>query len=833
VGNNDILKLYASALIGILAAFLIAAVVVIFVVQGTANTNYQRELGSAQATAVETLFNRRIAELQLQLNTLASNPELVTMIEEGDPGNLADREKIVSTLIPGAIKVRLFAKGMAKVNRETTPPFSFTSLDMVNRAESGELVYPEAINTEGRWILAIASPIRMTPQDRAVGSLFTYLSLTSLPTELPDGVDGEVTIMQQFGNNPANEVFRTGSPPADSLDTITRSMDSPSWTLLYRPGTTTELAEAVSLVLGLVPTLVFLVLAVVAVILGGIRGMATLKSDLAQLADVLEGQIKPGDTQFNLDAIKQFNPILSSLFGVPLTPGNIEIEEDKVAAIAKATQSGIQPVADQMVEIELIDEDEFEDQLRGTSEPTFLEEEDESADAIAEIFRAYDIRGVVNETLTPAVIHKIGLAIGTEADERGCQTLVVAADGRVSSPDVMESLIAGLLESGRDVVNLGSVPTPVLYFALSNSETSSGVMITGSHNPPEYNGFKVVLDGVTLIEEDIQKLYMHFLSENFSEGMGSVSEADIRDDYTDAIIDDVVIAQPLKVVLDCGNGIPGEIMPDLLANLGCDVVPIYCEVDGTFPNHPPDPTVPANLEDLILTVKSQDADLGIALDGDGDRVIAVTREGEIIWPDQLLMLFAKDVVSRNPGSDVVYDVKCTRHLNSIISGFGGRPIMSRSGHSYVKAKMRETGAVLGGEFSGHICFGERWFGFDDGLYAAARLLEIVGSSTAGLTELINEFPSSISTPEIQIEVGEQDKFLIVDKLVAAADFEDSTITTIDGLRADFSDGWGLVRASNTGPNLTLRFEADNQEALLRIKKLFKEQLQDIDQSLEF
>jgi phosphomannomutase/phosphoglucomutase len=358
-------------------------------------------------------------------------------------------------------------------------------------------------------------------------------------------------------------------------------------------------------------------------------------------------------------------------------------------------------------------------------------------------------------------------------------------------------------------------------------------MVTGSHNPAEYNGFKIAIAGKTLVESDIAQLYDRIESNNFTTGEGSLTEIDIWDDYMDAILDDVVVAQPLKVVIDCGNGIAGDYAPELLSNLGCEVFPIYCEVDGSFPNHPPDPTVPANLEDLIIAVRSQEADIGIALDGDGDRLVAITSEGDIVWPDKLLMLFAKDVVSRNPGSDVVYDVKCSRHLNSVISGFGGRPIISRSGHSFIKEKMAETDAVLGGELSGHICFGERWFGFDDGIYSAARLIEIVGAQTEGLSELLQEFPDRLSTPEIHIEVDEVSKFEIIEVLSETMDFEDGSITSLDGIRVDFADGWGLIRASNTNPTLTLRFEADDQTALDRIQDMFRDKLQFIREDLSF
>ncbi|MDZ7686724.1 MAG: phosphomannomutase/phosphoglucomutase [Gammaproteobacteria bacterium] len=492
----------------------------------------------------------------------------------------------------------------------------------------------------------------------------------------------------------------------------------------------------------------------------------------------------------------------------------------------------------EMVDIETIDEEDYEAALneqageageaaearKDTSEP---------GEEIREIFRAYDIRGVVGETLTTEVIERIGLAIGTEAQDRGEKTLIVGYDGRVSSPTVSETLIEGLTASGCNVINIGMIPTPVLYFATHNSDTRSGVMVTASHNPPDFNGFKIVINGKTLDGDDIEQIFDKFTTGDFATGSGSTTEIDITQDYIDAITDDIVVAQPLKVVVDCGNGIAGNIAPDLIESLGCDVVSLYCDVDGTFPNHMPDTSDPANLADLIQMVKAEEADLGIAIDGDGDRLVAVTDGGEIVWPDRLMMLFAKDVVSRNPGSDVVYDVKCTRHLNGVISNFGGRPIICRSGHSYIKAKVAEMNAILGGEMSGHICFRERWFGFDDGLYATARLLEIVGSQSEGLGEMLAEFPKSVSTPEIHIRVKEAEKFALIDKIVKSADFGDASLTTIDGVRADFASGWGLVRASNTGASLTLRFEADDQSTLEQIQSLFREQLQIIDEKLDF
>jgi phosphomannomutase/phosphoglucomutase len=457
------------------------------------------------------------------------------------------------------------------------------------------------------------------------------------------------------------------------------------------------------------------------------------------------------------------------------------------------------------------------------SEGVPIDEETHVAD-LSSIFRANDIRGIADVYLTADNVYRIGQAIGSEADDRGEQTIIVAADGRVSSPATVETLIKGLRHSGRDVIDIGTVPTPVLYFATRTLDCSSGVMVTASHNPSAYNGFKIVLQGKTLDESGVQQLYARFQNCDFTVGDGKLEQSDVIDEYIDRICHDVTIARPMLIVIDCGNGVAGNTAPDLFSKLGCEVIALHCEVDGTFPNHDPDPTVPGNLDELIRVVQSRKADLGIAFDGDGDRLVVVSHEGNIIWPDQLLMLFARQVVSRHPGCDIVYDVKCTRHLSSIISRYGGKPVVCRSGHSFMKAKLEETGALLAGEMSGHICFNERWYGFDDGLYSAARLLEIVGSRTTSLQELMSEFPVSVSTPEIRIPIEEQEKFGLISQLVEKADFGNGNINTLDGIRVDYDDGWGLVRASNTAPELTMRFEADDEKSLSRIRKIFKREI---------
>ena len=440
------------------------------------------------------------------------------------------------------------------------------------------------------------------------------------------------------------------------------------------------------------------------------------------------------------------------------------------------------------------------------------------------IFRAYDIRGVVGETLTGDVARLIGRAVGSTVRERGLYEVVVGRDGRLSGPDLAAELIKGLRQSGCDVIDIGAVPTPVLYFATYHLNAGSGVMVTGSHNPPEYNGFKIVVGGETLAEDAIQALYQRITDGRFASGTGGLQVMDIADDYVERITGDVQSDRRLKVVVDAGNGIAGAIGPRVLDGIGAEVVPLHCDVDGTFPNHHPDPSDPENLQDLIMSVKRLGADVGLAFDGDGDRLGVVTASGEIIYPDRLLMLFAIDVLNRNPGATVIYDVKCTGHLQDVILRNGGSPVMWKTGHSLIKAKMRESDAELAGEMSGHFFFRERWFGFDDGIYAAARLLEILGGSGRPPQEMFDELPKGVSTPELKITMAEGEHYAFIAKFRDTATFPGARVSNIDGVRADFPDGWGLVRCSNTTPSLVLRFDADSAEALARIQDVFRTQL---------
>ncbi len=441
----------------------------------------------------------------------------------------------------------------------------------------------------------------------------------------------------------------------------------------------------------------------------------------------------------------------------------------------------------------------------------------------AEIFKAYDIRGVVGDTITEEITFQIGQAIGSEVIKAGKNSIVIGRDGRLSGPSLAKALSDGLRATGVDVTDIGVAPSPVVYFSAYQLNISSCVAITGSHNPPDYNGFKIVIDGTTLSAERIQQLRERIENNALSQGTGSFAEVAVIDSYITRIVDDITLARPMKIVIDCGNGVGGATAPTLFRALGCEVIDLFSEVDGNFPNHHPDPAKLENLQDLIEAVKENDAEIGLAFDGDADRLGVVTSKGEVIWPDRQMILFARDILSRNPGEEIIYDVKCSRTLATEIQNAGGKATMWRTGHSFIKAKLKETGAALAGEMSGHIFFKERWFGFDDGVYAGARLLELLSKREETPQAIFDSLPNTINTPELHIKMenfGEH--YTLMDELAKNADFPGEQVSTFDGLRVDFETGFGLIRPSNTTPVLVMRFEGDDQRSLEAIQDKFRE-----------
>ncbi|MDT4290203.1 phosphomannomutase/phosphoglucomutase [Methylomonas sp. MO1] len=542
--------------------------------------------------------------------------------------------------------------------------------------------------------------------------------------------------------------------------------------------------------------------------------MRPIISTLAQFKRILEQEKSPSkapdelgeydffDESFDIDFIEDSPKTAEQYASVPVSLGTAPIsmaDQAPLSAAAPAEKSA--PVA------------------IPAAVPT-------AGESFADIFRTYDIRGIVGKGLTSETVRNIGRALGSEARQLNIKTIVMGRDGRLSSPGLADALAKGITEAGCDVLNIGLVPTPLLYFVTQHSEGRSGVMITGSHNPADYNGLKLVLNGETLSGDKIQQLKKRIEANDFSDGApGSIELNSLfSNEYIGMISDDVHLVRPMKVAVDCGNGAAGQLAPILLRTMGCEVIELYCEIDGNFPNHHPDPSKPENLADLIKAVQHYEADIGVAFDGDGDRIGVVDSGGKIIWPDRQMMLYARDVLANKPGAEIIYDVKCSRHLHDQIVKRGGRPLMWKSGHSLMKAKLKETAAALAGEMSGHIFFNDRWFGFDDALYAAARLIEILSGDMRSSSDVFAELPDSINTPELHVPMAEGEGVRFVEQLFSQAKFKDGKIINIDGMRVEFADGWGLVRASNTTPVLTVRFEADSQDAMQRIQTQFRQLL---------
>lgn len=787
-----------------------------------------------EGAALARRLEDRIELMHTMADDVAASADMNSVLSDDLPlarQNLAGQ---LDAAMPYLLRLRILPRGSARVALEETPPLSYAGLDMIRSAESGERTLPEALRAEGLPlpVINIARRVQGSEADAEaiLGSVFLTFDASILGEVLRrlDVAATGITLEQRVGNSNWLPFIELGKNDSEMLLSGFDLADS-SWRLTYR-AYPASLPPPTFSMLHLLPGL-FLIL------LGGLGGLIwgysrfakSLRSDIAALVDsgsaLMEGREGFGAGHFELE------PIANAAEALRQAAASHQRQDPATASAALAAPSRPAEAAASTASRPIADEDFLEIDEEPINDATALAEH--GAVPSAEIFRAYDIRGVMGSTLNEDVAYLLGQAIGSEAAAAGDTKVVVAADGRHSSPALRGRLCAGIMATGLDVIDIGAVPTPILYFATHVTETRSGVMVTGSHNPPEYNGFKVVIAGETLAGPRITTLRDRIQAEDFRQGSGTLEERDLVPDYIDRIASDVTLAQPLKVVADCGNGIAGKIVPSLLEALGCEVLPLYCEVDGDFPNHHPDPNDPANLQDLITVVKAEGADIGLAFDGDGDRLGVVTERGEIIWPDRLMMLFARDIVGRSPGADVIFDVKCSRHLGSLIAEYGGRPIMGPSGHSYLKAKMKETHALLGGEFSGHICFGERWYGFDDGLYSGARLLEILASEAASAGELFDEFPNPVSTPELKIASSDRAKFQVIEALTAGTGFDGGTLTTIDGIRVDYPEGWGLIRASNTQPMLTLRFEANDAQALAQIQLRFRKALKQVDNTLDF
>jgi phosphomannomutase / phosphoglucomutase len=822
-----------SVLGGVL--FLVVAGVLLlagyFAAQGAADREHRSALereGEATAVLAAGQVAQAVAREQRQLSLLAETPGLTERAVEGDDLSL------LQASFPGALRVAVLPAGLDRAQPDATPPLGFALLDMLRAAEqSAQAVAPE-VHLLGRENahLNFVQPIA---GDDGIGAhlVVSYpMDWFTQALKLPLDDLGELRLHQ--GNGAQAELLRVGRGE-NLASTYSVHVPNADWALHYSPApvarTFSPLADP--RFLGVMGSALLLLALLMAGVIGVLRrGLASDGEQWQLLTETVASGQPVGSVAMRLaENERAAEAILSRLRDRPQqVAAEPELPRSEAAGEARppekpAASTATPPEDDLLSGLELV-----EPEPRAPEPGDSTEEERPVIDP--SLFRAYDIRGVMGKTLSEDVARVIGRAIGSEAAARGCAEVVVGYDGRLSSPGLAEALVEGLRATGRQVIVIGRVPTPVSYFATYHLGTGSCVQITGSHNPPDYNGFKVMLGGETLSGDAIQGLYQRIQREDFVEGEGDVRREDVLPAYLDRIAGDITLHRPLKVVVDAGNGVAGEIGPEVLRAIGCEVEELYCEVDGNFPNHHPDPSDPKNLEELISLVRLQEADVGLAFDGDGDRLGVVDASGKIIWADRQMMLYAMDILSRQPGADIIFDVKCSSHLARIISDNAGVPIMWRTGHSLIKAKLKETGAPLAGEMSGHIFFNDRWDGFDDGIYTAARLLEILSMDPRSSTEVFAELPETVSTPELKIHLEEGEPPQVIQRLVAQARFPDARVTTIDGLRVDFPDGWGLVRASNTTPCLVLRFEADTEEALERIQQQFRELLEEARPGIE-
>jgi phosphomannomutase/phosphoglucomutase len=815
------LKLYAS---GALALALLCALVINLWQLPALAKRQVLDLSQQQATNQATALARFIEDQQTFLRFLATQPSTLKALRKHDFTALSKLESRYTAGYDYAKQLSMIPLSPMGTAAIDFPEHRLNSIEtaMIIDTNRGKATTAEAYREGDNTLISIMQPV-------LTGSVIDGVILLRIDDhtirnllQQSSGGTGEATLMQVLRNRPAPLISAGGSDQSN-VEATANVPGNDKWLIRFRPS-----LQSIALAS---PSTWFswatLISAGLTLLLLGLwlnRHLCNkLVNELEDLRNYLQKLLSGERALPPALGIPALATIGADAFEISQRPA---ISGKPSTADAAATAKLGQRLANQQA---MTPETILESTT--TAAPPAETPPREFPPISPGIFRAYDIRGIVGQDLTTDAVYQIGIAIGSEAQDKGEKAVLIARDGRLSSEELSTQLARGLQDSGCDAIDLGAVPTPALYFATQQLNTSSGVMVTGSHNPPSYNGLKILIAGKTLAEGRIQDLKRRIDQKQLLEGQGYYNTANIGAQYIDFVLGDIALAQPLKIVIDCGNGIAGVLAPRLFEELGCEVVPLYCDVDGNFPNHHPDPTVAANLQDLIDCVLLENADLGLAFDGDGDRLGVVSASGDIVEADRLLMLFAQDVVSRNPGCDVIFDVKCTRHLNDIIASYGGRPIMWKSGHSLIKQKMQETGALLGGEYSGHIFFKERWFGFDDGLYSAARLVEIMSTTDPDLDQLLAQFPKPISTPEIQIEVGDERKFDIMKRFAVQADFGDGKITDIDGIRVDFPAGWGLIRASNTTPNLTLRFEAESDDILTDIKHTFKQQLLAIEPDL--
>lgn len=753
-----------------------------------------------------------IEQLHLSLQAQADSETLASLLSAGNTELLSAYSQRIQQSLPGsssALLLPLDSRGSATLNKLGIELRNNIEKNLLNKVYKEQSINPEAYRFQGQIEFSLAVPIFAASSARPVGAVLARYPISVLQQKQNADADGSTALIQ-------GQLILLAQAGDDAQIGSVADIAGTNWGARYTPGMAQREQSLSPKNIIMAVTLLPAFLVTLWHFLSLRRRDKALLSDLQTLGTYV-ANLRHGDSRMppalNDQRLKKLSDAITLLRSKSTKTAGGKTAESQPTEKKSSTPEALTPKP-----------------TTAAKEPA-PERKLPKIEVADHIFRAYDVRGLADTEFTDQTVKALGLAIGSEARARGHDSVVLGYDGRLSSPRIKSGLQAGLKASGLEIIDVGCVPTPVLYFATHELNTQAGIMITGSHNDAQYNGIKLVMEGRPLAGEHIQNIKQRILNNNYTTGEGRIREDNVNHAYVQRIISDIAIAAPLKIAMDAGNGMAGDLGPRLLEELGCDVIALHCDIDGSFPNHAPDPTRLENLQDLANCVRQSGADIGLAFDGDADRLVVLDAEGELVEPDALLMLLAQDVVSRNPGADIIYDVKCTRHLGNLISSLGGRPIMWMSGHSRIKEKMLETGALLGGEYTGHICFKERWFGFDDGLYAAARLIEIISMSGLTIGELLEAFPKSVCTPEIIIETGETQKFSFIEMLSEHGDFAEGKVSKLDGVRADFEDGWGLVRASNTGPAITLRFEADDEAAMQRIQNLFREQIGIINPSL--
>jgi phosphomannomutase / phosphoglucomutase len=862
--------------VGLLVAVVLAALLTFFLPDGNGEeaSAAERQAALAQAQLLIAEPRRSLEELRGQLTRVAATEELRLAIAEGSPET---REALAERLceeLQHCLVLRLLAVGHSELDTRRSPALTYAALKLLRDAETtGEPPVAEmlAAGTPDAHLLMIE---RVTDAEgKLIGFLQAAWDDALLESWLTGfaALPGYKEVRQLVVGAPPLVVLRQGGESAPNAPPTLIGIPGGRFSLALWPGSAPRQAagggtgdSGLTLVLGLAGLVVLAVAgalawarrggaasgarasssvvfdgAVRAVLSGRHHGLERLLPALPPGVKVAPPEEAPrarGAKAAAGDAASDA-PAATAIHATPQENG-IEVFDPA----EETASSVVQKVSDHLTESAVMIDfgafesatQEFDLDLTGGSEASADAAPEEVERAPRSLFRAYDIRGIAGEELTEDVAYAVGRALGSEAEARGQGSVVVARDGRVSSPELAEAVIQGLIDTGREVIDIGLAPTPVLYFATHYLDARTGIMVTGSHNPAQWNGFKLVLDGETLSGEAVEGLRQRINRGEYCQGNGKRVQANMLSEYIRRVSEDIPVAltRPFNIVVDAGNSVAGLVAPPLLRALGHDVVELNCEVDGTFPNHDPDPSQAENLLDLQGRVMAEDADFGLAFDGDGDRLGFVAENGEIIWADRLLMLLAADVLSRRPGAPVLYDVKCSRALERVVTQAGGRPVMTRTGHSFIRAQMKEMDAPLGGELSGHIFVGERWYGFDDALYAAARLIEILMSRSEPASEVFASLQTGHATPELRMPMEAERARAVMEQVLARAGELGGEPITLDGLRVNYPDAWGLLRASTTMAGLVARFEGDTPESLAQVQVRFATLLASIDPTLE-